>query len=350
MSLSDFEDFSGTDAAVAALPIDDFAGMEVSTPPPSPTSSSLSEFETETKPSHPQSQTKKNPGERDYISHSQISAYKRCPMITYWRYVKGIKTPPVAVLTFGSAIHKALEHNYGQKMYTKNDVPESVVLDVFRDYWRKASKETIFDANKDETPEYFEETGISMLKTYHADVAPTLMPKAVEARFMLKIPGVKKKVLGFIDLITEDESVIDHKTSKMVPNHMTLGKDLQLTLYKMAYRYKYGHDPKRLRYDYLVRKNSKKTGHWTEIHLVPVERNPSHEVTLIETYKTVTHAIKMAYFYPLESNFTCAPISCGFWSMCMGKIVEGKKLDFFDDIRNMQDEARQKALAEGFDA
>lgn len=306
---------------------------------------SLDAFETETE-TFPGVVIPPSYSPRPHISHSQITSYMRCPMVTYWRYEKGVQVAPVSALSFGSCIHKALEHNYKQKIYSRTDVPDSVVKDVFRDAWREAAKETVFDAERDENPDMFLDIGIQMLEKYQAEIAPNIQPKAVEVRFKILLPGVPREVLGFIDLIDEDETVIDHKTSRMVPNAMTLGKDLQLTLYRIAYRIKFGHNPKRLRYDYLVRKHSKRTGSWAEIHPVPVERNDAHEKNLIETYKTVCKAVKMKYFYPIGTNFTCAPSSCGFWPMCMGKILENKNLDFMDDIREMQSKAMKAFLEE----
>ena len=77
-----------------------------------------------------------------HLSHSHVSSYIRCPMVTYWRYEKNVKAPPASAMSFGSCTHKALEHNFNQKVYSKQDVPVSVVTDVFRDAWKEAAPQT----------------------------------------------------------------------------------------------------------------------------------------------------------------------------------------------------------------
>ena len=224
----------------------------------------------------------------------------------------------------------------------KQDVPVSVVTDVFRDAWKQAAPQTVFDTEKDEKPDDFLDQGTVLLSKYQKEHAPHIQPAAVETRFTINLPGVPREVLGFIDLIDDHEVIIDHKTSKMSPNALTLMKDMQLTLYRMAYRTKFGHNPGGLRYDYLVRKSTKRFGFSAEIHPMPVQRTEAHEFALIETFKTVSDAIRLKKYFQNTTGFTCGPNSCGYWSRCMAPILEGKHPEFFDEIRCLQQEAAKK--------
>ena len=279
-----------------------------------------------------------------HLSHSHVSSYIRCPMVTYWRYEKNVKAPPASAMSFGSCTHKALEHNFNQKVYSKQDVPVSVVTDVFRDAWKEAAPQTVFDAEKDEKPDEFLDQGTVLLAKYHKEHSPHIQPALVETKFSITLPGVAREVIGYIDLIDDKEVIIDHKTSKMSPNVLTLAKDMQLTLYRMAYRTKYGHNPGGLRYDYLVRKSSKRFGFSAEIHPMPVQRGESHEYALIETFKTVADSIRLKKYYPNTTGFMCSPTSCGYWSRCQGPVMEGKHPAFFDEIREMQKVAMDKEM------
>ena len=130
----------------------------------------------------------------------------------------------------------------------------------------------------------------------------------------------------------------------MQPQSLNLAKDYQLVLYKMAYRDRFGKDPAGLRYDYLIRKSSKRFGFSAEIYPIPVEKNESHERIMLDTFRTVVQAIKLKQYYPhAANNFMCSPMACGFWRFCQQKVLAGEKLGFMDEIRAMQIEAQRKA-------
>lgn len=278
------------------------------------------------------------------LSHSAIGAFIRCGMVYYWRYIKGVKAPPAAAMGFGTSVHAALELNYDQKIHSHKDLPLDVVTDCFRDTWKDVARESVFDPEKEENKDEMLDEGVMMVEKYHAEVAPNIQPAAVESKFNINIPGLRRSITGYIDLIDDKDIVSDHKTSKKVPDSLTLQKSHQLTLYKMAFRQKHGRDPKGLRFDYLVRKSSKKTGKWVEIHPMPVQRHAAHEHAFVETAKTVSNSIDAANFFPNPDTFICSPMGCGYWSRCMGRVLQGEKVEAFEEIRNMQKVAKEKGF------
>lgn len=273
------------------------------------------------------------------LSNSMVGSYLRCPMTTYWRYFKNVQTPPAAAMSFGTSIHKALEYNFTQKVHSRQDVPLSVTTDVFRDSWKGAAKTTVFDPEKDESPEEMLDQGVQMISKYHTEMAPRIQPKSVETKFSIKLPGVPQDVIGYIDLIDESEVILDHKTSKMTPKPLTLAMSTQMILYKMAYRKMTGHNPAGLRFDYLLRKTSRRTGFSVEIVPMPVQYSEASERDLIETFKTVAKAIRLRQFYPNTSSFTCSPMGCGFWQHCRAKILANEPAPFLEEIKEMQKKA-----------
>jgi RecB family exonuclease len=285
---------------------------------------------------------------KKHLSHSQISAYQSCPMVYYFRYEKGIKTAPAAAMVFGTSIHSALEHNFSQKVLSHRDVPASVALDVFRDSWKAAAITAVFDAEKNESPEAFLEQGLAMIDKYMEEMAPNIQPKYVELRFTLNVPGLDRDVVGYIDLVDENDVIIDHKTTKMTPNNLTLAKNNQLVLYRMAYRKRYGRDPSGLRYDYLIRKTNRDGSFkGVEILPIPIHKTEANERALIETYIIIEQAMALKQYYPNPSHFGCTPSGCGYWNDCMGKILAGEKVPAFDDIREMQKKAYKKLIETG---
>jgi len=282
-----------------------------------------------------------------HISNSQVGSYMRCSMILYWRYEKNVKSPPSSAISFGVGIHKALETNFKQKIYSKKDLPVDMVTDIFRDTWKEAAKITVFDPEKNENPDEMLDEGTSMISKYQSEISPTIQPSVVETKFSIRLPGVSREVIGYIDLIDDKEVVIDHKTSRRTPDALTLAKDGQLTLYKVGYRAKYGHDPRGLRYDYMVRRSSKKTGNWVEIHQMQVERNAAQERCMAATFKTVSQAISLKQYFTNPTSFMCSPVACGYWSRCQGKILAGEPTPFLDEIHQMQADAYRKMIQEG---
>ena len=283
-----------------------------------------------------------------HLSHSQISAYQSCSMVYYWRYVRGMKSDPAAAMTFGTSIHAALEHNFSQKVLSHKDVPISMALDVFRDEWKKNSQISIFDADKNESPEGFMEQGLAMIEKYMQEMAPNIQPKFVELRFTLKIDGLDREVMGYIDLVDDAEVIIDHKTSKMTPNNMMLAKNNQLVLYKMAFRKKYGREPGGLRYDYLIKKTRRDGSlQGIEIIPIPIHKTAGNEASLARTYIQIEKAMALSQFTQIPSHFGCAQAGCGYWNVCMGPTLAGEKVDFFDDIADRQKLAYKKLIETG---
>ena len=57
----------------------------------------------------------------EHYSASQISTYLRCPMVYFYRYIKGLKRPATGHLHLGTAFHYAQEINYKQKIDSRKD-------------------------------------------------------------------------------------------------------------------------------------------------------------------------------------------------------------------------------------
>lgn len=280
------------------------------------------------------------------LSNSQISSYLRCSMMNYWRYEKGIKSAPNTAMSLGVTIHAALEHNFKQKILTRRDLPVNQVTEYFREEWRKAVETTLFDPDEDTSPETIMDQGVELITKYQDEIAPTIQPKFIEQKFSVRLPGMMRDVIGYIDLIDIDDIIVDHKTSKADPKLDNLAKDFQLTLYKIAFRKRHGRNPGGLRYDYLVRK-IRKGQLLTSITQVAVERTEAQEMMLVSAFSTVEKGLNLKLFFPNPTFFGCSAAGCGYWNMCMGKIIAGDRVDFIDEIYEMQRKAKRDLLEAG---
>ena len=66
---------------------------------------------------------KDRPSDNRHLSVTQLKMFLRCPLQYEFRYIKGLKVPPVEAMTLGKSIHSTLEENYKQKIETKKDLP-----------------------------------------------------------------------------------------------------------------------------------------------------------------------------------------------------------------------------------
>lgn len=242
---------------------------------------------------------------KNHMSVTQMKMYLRCPLQYQFRYIDGLKIPPVSAMTLGKSIHSALEVNYSQKIKSKVDLKIEQVIDAFSDYWNQKSKETIFE--KDEKPGEVKDDGIKLINVYHNQISPTIQPKLVEKEFELEFSNVPYTLKGYIDLVDIDRVIIDHKTTKRSMVESDVATDIQLTCYALAYRSILGDQEKELRFDVIVRNKTPK------IQQIPTTRTQADIDRFLKILAYVSKAIKEGIFYP-SPNFLCG--SCGYSGLC----------------------------------
>src|SRR5690606_28174556 len=103
-------------------------------------------------------------------------------------------------------------------------------------------------------PDAIARESLKIVEVYENQVAPTFEPVAVEQRLEADIAGVK--VSAVVDVIDAGGHVRDTKTSKRKPNQDDLDESLQATIYDIAFTQHYGHPPKGVVFDYLLRRKN----------------------------------------------------------------------------------------------
>jgi len=240
-----------------------------------------------------------------HISITQIKMYLRCPLQYKFRYIDGLKIPPVSAITLGRSIHSTLEINYSQKIKTKEDLSAAQVTDLFSDFWEQDVKETVFE--DDEKPGQIKDEGVGLISVYHKEISPTIQPKVVEKEFELSFQNVDYTLKGKLDLVDSQDIIIDHKTTKRSMQEENVNTDLQLTCYSLAYRYVLGQQEKALRFDVMVRNKKPK------IQQIATQRTQEDIDRFLKLLAYVSKAIKSCIFYPNE-NYFCGV--CGYKEMC----------------------------------
>jgi hypothetical protein len=67
----------------------------------------------------------------EHLSTTSLKMYLRCPLQFMFRYVKGLKIPPVGAIVLGKSVHYGLEENFRHKQQSKKDLSLSKVLEAY---------------------------------------------------------------------------------------------------------------------------------------------------------------------------------------------------------------------------
>jgi putative RecB family exonuclease len=253
---------------------------------------------------------------RDYISHSAITTYQRCPLRYRLKYVDGLPERFVSSnLIFGGAIHSALEFHFTELLIGNEPPSHDLLLDVFQEAWqgRTAEHQDIrFSKAEDHTS--LSALADRMLTAFRENPASasddTVIGIEEELRGEL-IPGVPD-LLARIDLLTttSDALVItDFNTARSRwSRNQAENSSSQLLLYsELARRLM---PDKEVRVRFLVLTKTK----------TPTVEAFNVEVTshlARRTIKVVEHtwqAIQAGHFYPAPSPMSCP--TCPFRSEC----------------------------------
>jgi putative RecB family exonuclease len=244
-------------------------------------------------------------GNERHLSVTQLSMYLRCPLQYFFRYACGLKTPPTGDMTLGRTVHEVIAENYRQKMKTRQDLPVSQLVDMFSDRWEHQIEETAFDG--EDKPGLLKDDGIRLVGLYHKAIAPTVQPVEVEREFLVETGATSLPLKGYIDLIDDKGTIVDHKTAKRSYPEDAAEKDIQLTAYAMAYRKLFGKDANGVRFDIMVRNKQPK------VQQLPATRTQEDIDRFLAIAEQIERGINSEIFYPNE-GYMCG--YCGFGEMC----------------------------------
>jgi putative RecB family exonuclease len=199
----------------------------------------------------------------NYISASQIGTFLTCPLAYKKNYLEGRKKlPPNIYMSYGTAVHHALAENYKQKIESKKDLSFKEVYELFTaKFDDEVSKYSRTFVCRTGTADTLRLAAGNSLDWYMKNVAPTIQPKLVEHKFEIKLKNFPITIMGYIDLVTDDDIVVDHKTAgknwrrQYMPS--IVDKNIQLTLYAVAFRKLFKRAEKGVRFDVITRDDNK---------------------------------------------------------------------------------------------
>lgn len=259
----------------------------------------------------------------DHLSSSQLSMYVRCARQFEFRYIKGIKRPPNLNMAVGTSVHKSAEVNYAHKLKTKKPVKLSVAMDAYDSAFRKARLDTV----KDEPEGKAKDRGYAMAEAHYNEIAPKYQPlEKPEFEFTVAIPGVRRKLYGFMDLIAapimrvgkelvalKKRSVRDNKTSGRRYDQFAVEVAGQLTAYAWAHKVLFGKLPDSLGFDITI---AKKDSEIVEVQRETTMRTDAEIKRFAETVQHIERGINSGVFPPVDDAKTCS--WCGYKELCLG--------------------------------
>ena len=149
----------------------------------------------------------------------------------------------------------------------------------------------------------------SLIKLDHESFALHYQPLLVEHWFEVEIEGIK--IVGIWDLVTADGSIIDHKVFSRTPSQSEVDKDIQLSIYSLGYRMKYGELENGLRFNALVKNKNPKAV------VLDTSRTTEQLEWTAKMIVDVHSAIETGCFPPNPTGWWCDQRFCNAYDRCM---------------------------------
>tara|TARA_R100001594_G_scaffold115623_1_gene150504 strand:+ start:1183 stop:1959 length:777 start_codon:yes stop_codon:yes gene_type:complete len=243
----------------------------------------------------------------DYISISQVNRFQMCGLQYYFRYIEGIKTLPNDNMLRGSAIDSSANEHFNEKSRNEVGISENNFIDLAVATHDEKSDDTEFVENtKDESRD---KTAVSS-KKYHSVHGQTIKPKLNENGDMptqikiLEDIGDNVTLMGFVDLVTEDDTIVDTKVRK-ADKGIDVEANLQLQTYATIL------DADKVGIASVTTAKDPKATYYGGVS------NKTTKERAIQRIKSVSAAIDSNVFLPApEGSWVCSEKYCGYWNMC----------------------------------
>lgn len=185
------------------------------------------------------------------LSYSQIETFEQCPKKWAFRYIDKIVIEMQNIhLDYGSAVHQGLENAF-RDLRDNHSLSEEDLLQTVNtlsyDYAYGDAKSELYKYTIEDMKRLINYQGFYE-KIKDKEIV------GIEDEFNLKIPAMfggedtEINIKGYIDLIYRDDDgklvVVDHKTSKKKFDKKKRRTNLQIPIYFLAIKDKYGEYPK----------------------------------------------------------------------------------------------------------
>jgi hypothetical protein len=250
---------------------------------------------------------------RPCYSQTELKTYLKCGKMWEFRYARGIKTPPSAPLTLGSAVDTAVHTNLAQKIVTGKDLAVEAVLDEFSADFDRRQLETEWG---DSDPGEQKDMGAGLVALHHQMAAPNIQPATVQETFVLETDA-GYDLEGVMDLTEKSGVVVDTKTSRAPYPSNALERSFQPALYDFAFERTRGKPAEGFRFDVLVKNGARKPPQFQRVEgkISLLDREWFFE-NVSRIHKAISHGVALP---APEGSWYCSSKWCGYWSQCKGR-------------------------------
>jgi len=250
-----------------------------------------------------------------HLSVSSVNDYIECGLYYEFSRIEHLEPEfKSEALVFGTTIHRVLADFYQEKMIG-HIMSDDELQSLFETYWNEAEEdnsEIKYKEGRDFNTALDE--GKALLKAF-SDNYPNdnFNILAIEEPFHFYIDGLETPIVGYIDLIEEDENgtiiITDHKTSSRAYCKNDVEKNFQLTVYYMAAKAKGFSDREiLLKFDCLIKTKTPKFEQYY------TKRTPIDEKRAIKKITKVWEGIEQCIFIPDDGSWRCK--DCSFRKNC----------------------------------
>lgn len=237
----------------------------------------------------------------DHLSASSVGMYLRCGVQWEFRYVRGLKVPPGGALVRGKALDEAANLHYREKARGHGlKEPDFVEAAVQAHGSIVENEETALDMTEGQSRDVVAKAS----RGYYQGAARLLTPRSredVQRKFVTTLDGCE--VVGFVDLITDADQVVDTKLKGRLPDQAALDRDLQLG----TYAWLTGLSRLALA---IAQPSGRTTIVWTERDAEDIRR-------VQRLYSRVWAGVGAGIAVPAQpDSWACTPAWCGYWSRC----------------------------------
>lgn len=243
------------------------------------------------------------------LSYSSVSMYLQCQRLFEYRYIKKLPVPLIgAALIQGSAYHAALAATMAEKLYNGLHLSLDETLDVYgASFDQQVAKYGSDGTNidwEDKPLSDWKNRLVPLIRLYHEHYIPDLEPKSIEVYKKVMVNGIP--VSGRIDLILQNGTVIDHKTSSKTMSQFDAEKNLQVTFYAIL-------EGRAIDFAFHMAVMTKEP----KIVCVNTKRNIRDIMWTKNLIMKVWEGINSGIFPPNPTTYRCSRKFCSFTDICM---------------------------------
>lgn len=266
--------------------------------------------------------------ELKHLSYSSINTYLSCPANWKKKYIDKEPTFGNANLFYGSVWHNTVEE-YISVSATGTDALAAIYKHNWEKQLQKEGENTHWMKGEEaETKELGEAwitgnidaPGTNSMAAFLDTIKPKKRkgegekPYFIEEFVKLHVPNVPIPIIGFIDVITDDDIPTDFKTSGSSWSEKKAADEMQPLFYLAALSQAGIRVPNRqFRHVVFVKNKTPKVQSITTTH------NMAKLLWLYRVIEGVWNAIEAGAFPVNPTNWLCSKFYCDFWGSCRGK-------------------------------